>query len=312
MFLSKKKYVFQVHLTLEELISVPFLSSLLFVKVKLDSALSPLTYITKKYEVSNHTVRIFEQVMFHSKFTSKNDGLIQPLILHISIRRELMGGKSYEKLGYVNIDLSQYAGSGSSSQHFLLQNSNARSFNSILKVKILLKQIRGDSCFKIANPKPLPLPRILDVNSLFHQDIYCYPPDNDFGPFEYLPNPSISFISRMQTPNSNVLPLNRTDCLSPSGCFDNSDIVGCSLHGTDSSTSGSDASRESFRNKRLSTIDHPSERVSSSRISAVNVVEQIVRRESPHHPTCSTEIESICLLTLDKSGIPTLTSTRMK
>ena len=305
MFKSKKRYVFQVHFTLDELISIPFLSSLFFVKVKLASPLSPVSFISKKYEVSNHTIKILEQIIFYSKFSSKNDGVIQPLILHISIRRELMGGKSYEKLGYVNIDLSQYAGSGSSSQHFLLQNSDARSFNSILKVKILLKQISGDSCFKIAHQKSI-LPRILEDNFLLHQDIYYYP---DISPFDHFHNPS--FKSRMQTPNSEVLTINKANFFSPSRCIDLSDIVVSPCHGADSSTSSSDSSREYSRNKRLSTIDHPSERVSSSRISAAIVVEQIVNRESPHHTTFLNEIESKCVLTLDKTGIPTLTSSRM-
>ena len=305
MFQSKKRYVFQVQLTLEELISVPFLSSLLFVKVKLASPLSPVNFLTKKYEVSNHTVRIFEQIIFYSKFTSKNDGILQPLILHISIRRELSGGKSYEKLGYVNIDLSQYAGSGSSSQHYLLQNSNARSFNSILKVKILLKQVSGDSCFKIAHPKQI-LHRILNEDSLVHQEVYCYPLSvNDSGPFHRLSNSSIPFLTSKKTPNTEEFSLHKEIIFSPNRCIDLSDIE------VEPSTSGSDLSREYYRNKRLSTIDHPSERVSSSRISAINVVEQIVNRESPPHNTHSNEIDSKCVLTLDKTGILTLTSARI-
>lgn len=295
---TKKKLVFEVSFCIEELLSIPFLSSLLYAKVKLVSPFSNFKYQTKKYQVCNHAVRINELIIFISKILTKSDGTIQPLLLHVSIRRELLGGKSFEKLGYVHIDLAQYAGSGNSSQHYLLQNSHSRSFNSILKVKILLKQISGDPCFKVGLVKPVAAPRLIHDNQLKCSD----------------------FAQLKVVPQQNTLPDNPiTDYTSlpqfyfiddPSPISSDSVISSFPFHIQWPCIIDSEIDTKVIRKKRLSTIDHPSERVFSSRISATNVVEDIVNRESPRHSICSDQFVAKCLLNLDKTGMLTLTNTK--
>ncbi|KAI6659601.1 hypothetical protein LOD99_14524 [Oopsacas minuta] len=301
----KKKFNFQVKLTIEELLSIPFLSSLIYVKVKLLSSLSAFSYQTKKYEVSNHTVRIYEHLSFDSKTLAKSDGVIQPLLLHISIRREMMGGKSYEKLGYVNIDLTQYAGSGISSQHYLLQNSHSRSINSILKVRIFLQQISGDPCYKVCVPKPLPVPRTIEDNSVISWDIFSPTSITDSSqPFQ-LNNTYNSIIPEHQTNlNSGIQSADEPTLSSKDSNISTFPIK------IQYPIIHSEFDTIPIRTKRLSTIDHPSERVYLSRISAENVVEQIFSRETPQYMTCSPQYVSKCLLNLDKTGTLTLISTK--
>ena len=55
------------------------------------------------------------------------------------------------QLGYVKINLAEYAGSGDTQRKYLLESYNERLHkpdNSILKVKISLKQTSGDVVFK--------------------------------------------------------------------------------------------------------------------------------------------------------------------
>ena len=301
---SKKKLVFEVSFCIEELLSIPFLSSLLFAKVKLVSPFSNFKYQTLKYQVCNHTVQINEHIFFTSKILSKSDGALQPLLLHISIRRELLGGKSFEKLGYVHIDLAQYAGSGKSCQHYLLQNSHSRSFNSILKVKILLKQISGDPCFKVGTIKPVAVPRLLNENQLN---------DQDFAQLKFLSQQNtiadVSNHSDASTTSYNSLSQFYV-IDDPSPIVSDSIISSFPFHIQWPCIIDSEFDTRVIRTKRLSTIDHPSERVFSSRISATNVVEDVVNRESPQHSVGSDQYVSKCLLNLDKTGMLTLTNTK--
>ena len=58
---------------------------------------------------------------------------------------------SSNQLGYVKINLAEYAGSGDTQRKYLLESYNERVHkpdNSILKVKISLKQTSGDVVFK--------------------------------------------------------------------------------------------------------------------------------------------------------------------
>lgn len=65
--------------------------------------------------------------------------------------QEIKGGKSYQKLGFVDVNLSEFAGTGFSSQRFLLEgyDSKKRLDNSLLKVNICMTLLSGDPCFKV-------------------------------------------------------------------------------------------------------------------------------------------------------------------
>lgn len=77
-------------------------------------------------------------------------GVLDPCQLRISIRKEMKGGRSYYKLGFIDLNLAEYAGSGETSRRFLLEgyDSRHRLDNSLLRVGIKLHMVSGDIVFK--------------------------------------------------------------------------------------------------------------------------------------------------------------------
>ena len=69
----------------------------------------------------------------------------------LSILQELKGGRSYQKLGFADVNLAQYAGAGRTMKHCLLDgyDSKRRQDNSMLKVVINTQLLCGDPCFKV-------------------------------------------------------------------------------------------------------------------------------------------------------------------
>jgi len=61
-------------------------------------------------------------------------------------KKETNGGKNYEKIGKVIIDLAECAGSKFIKRKFLLLKSR---LNSTLEVSISMRQIAGDPTFKV-------------------------------------------------------------------------------------------------------------------------------------------------------------------
>lgn len=65
--------------------------------------------------------------------------------------QEEKGGRTYQKLGFVDIDLAQFAGCGMTTRRYLLEGYNEkkhRQDNSTLKVQIDCTLITGDPLFK--------------------------------------------------------------------------------------------------------------------------------------------------------------------
>lgn len=311
----RKRFLFQIEITLQDLESIPFLSGQIFAKVKLVEPFSRFICKTKKFEITNHTAIFNDKIAFRSKFIANRDGYLLPVILRISFRRETLGGKSYDKIGYVNIDLSQHAGSICPSQHYLIQNTDSRSFNSIFCVLIVMKQIEGDSCFKITHNDPLPINYDYNaINSFNINDnisekkfpalsnnghisrLSGYSSNDDEYKTEKLSSPHYE---SKEYPEHILLQPHHTSCYGNTfqniSHFKYDDIL-------------TNFASDSVRNKRLSTIDHPSERVSSSRIKAENVVDQLVY-EGTHSISTRTFTnldDRRYALVLDNNGLPTL------
>lgn len=74
------------------------------------------------------------------------------LTVDIYISQEVKGGRSYQKLGFADLNLAEFAGSGSTLRRCLLEgyNTRHRQDNSILKVTILMTLLSGDPCFKVS------------------------------------------------------------------------------------------------------------------------------------------------------------------
>lgn len=150
-FMSRrKKYKFHVCFDLEELSSVPFVSGILFAKIRLLDGGS-YSELSERKEVHNHCVKWNKKFTFECKMTgSASTGILDPCYCRVSVRKELKGGKSYQKLGFADVNLSEFAGSGSIQRKFLLEgyDSKHRQDNSTLKVTMVVSLLSGDPVFK--------------------------------------------------------------------------------------------------------------------------------------------------------------------
>ncbi|KAK3796991.1 hypothetical protein RRG08_055049 [Elysia crispata] len=148
---KKKKFKFQVQLSLEELASVPFVSGVLFAKVRLNDGGS-FTDISPRVEIYNNQVKWHSNFEFPCKMTaSMANGVLDPCFVRISVRKELKGGRSQQKLGYVDLNLAQFAGGGRQSKRYLLEayDTKNRQDNSNIKIGVELSLISGDPVFKV-------------------------------------------------------------------------------------------------------------------------------------------------------------------
>ncbi|KAL6463753.1 hypothetical protein MHYP_G00281440 [Metynnis hypsauchen] len=149
--MKKKKFKFQVHFTLEELTAVPFVNGMLFCKIRLleggDFAIS-----SSRQEVQENCVRWRKKFSFVCKLSANpNTGVLDPCICRVSVRKELKGGKTFSKLGFADLNMAEFAGSGSTVRCCILEGydtKNTRQDNSILKVTIGMTLLSGDPCFK--------------------------------------------------------------------------------------------------------------------------------------------------------------------
>ncbi|KAJ6658420.1 hypothetical protein lerEdw1_020124 [Lerista edwardsae] len=82
---------------------------------------------------------------------SATSGVLDPCICRVSVRKVKKGGKAYAKLGFADLNLAEFAGSGNTTRRCLLEGydtKNTRQDNSILKVLISMQLMSGDPCFK--------------------------------------------------------------------------------------------------------------------------------------------------------------------
>lgn len=149
--IKKKKFKFQVHFTLEELAAVPFVNGVLFCKVRLVDG-GDFTASSSREEVQQNCVHWGKKFSFVCKMSANPiTGVLDPCICRVSVRKELKGGKTYSKLGFADLNISEFAGSGSTVRCCILEGydtKNTRQDNSILKVTIGMTLLSGDPCFK--------------------------------------------------------------------------------------------------------------------------------------------------------------------
>ncbi|XP_076873477.1 EEIG family member 2 [Brachyhypopomus gauderio] len=148
--MKKKKFKFKVDFELDELSSVPFVNGVLFCKVRLlDGGFSEES---TRETVQANCVRWRKRFSFPCKMSGNaGTGALDPCVCRVSVRKELKGGKTYAKLGFADLNLAEFAGSGSTTRRCLLEGydtKNTRQDNSILKVVISTQLMSGDPCFK--------------------------------------------------------------------------------------------------------------------------------------------------------------------
>lgn len=148
--MKKKRFKFKVDFDLEELSSVPIVNGVLFCKVRLlDGGFAEES---SREPVQANCVRWKKKFSFICKMSANaGTGVLDPCVCRVSVRKELKGGKTYAKLGFADLNLSEFAGSGSTVRRCLLEGydtKNTRQDNSILKVVITTQLMSGDPCFK--------------------------------------------------------------------------------------------------------------------------------------------------------------------
>ncbi|XP_059357289.1 EEIG family member 2-like [Carassius carassius] len=148
--MRKKRFKFKVDVELEELSSVPYVNGVLFCKVRLTDG--GFTDESSREPVLVNCVKWKKRFSFLCKMSANaGTGVLDPRVFRVSVRKELKGGKTFAKLGFADLNLAEFAGSGSTTRHCLLEGyntKNTRQDNSILKVIISMQLMSGDPCFK--------------------------------------------------------------------------------------------------------------------------------------------------------------------
>ncbi|TNN67824.1 Protein FAM102B [Liparis tanakae] len=137
---KKKRFKFKVDFDLEELSSVPFVNGVLFCKIRLLDG--GFTEESPRNPVQANCVHWRKRFSFVIKMSANTGtGVLDPCFCRVSVR----------KLGFADLNLSEFAGSGSITRRCLLEGydtKNTRQDNSILKVVITTQLMSGDPCFK--------------------------------------------------------------------------------------------------------------------------------------------------------------------
>lgn len=147
--MGKKKYIFQVCLELVELSNVALRNEFIFVKIRQKNG-GKLNYLSSKSEVREHKVTWNEKINFKCKTQANaSTGILNECHLRFSVRKETRLGGT-RKLGFVDVNLSEYAGCGRQNGRYLLEGytSLTRLDNSIIKFFIDMQLISGDPLFK--------------------------------------------------------------------------------------------------------------------------------------------------------------------
>lgn len=109
-------------------------------------------FLIRSEEVKNHTVKWDQTFPFLCKMSANaSTGILDPCIVRISVRKESKGGRSYNKLGFIDLNLAEFAGSGLTSRRCLLEgyDTKQRNDNSMLRVTIRMHMLSGDILFKV-------------------------------------------------------------------------------------------------------------------------------------------------------------------
>uniref|UniRef100_A0A915IZ68 C2 NT-type domain-containing protein n=1 Tax=Romanomermis culicivorax TaxID=13658 RepID=A0A915IZ68_ROMCU len=153
--MKKKKFKFMVDFSLIDLNNVPYVNAVLFTKIRLLEGGGSFSQLSPRVSVVNHHIRWNKSFQFSCRITScPQTGVLEPRICRVSIRKELKGGKSYQKLGFCDINLSEYAGTGVTgmTRSYLLEgydSGHQRQDNSILTVNITMTLQSSDPFFRV-------------------------------------------------------------------------------------------------------------------------------------------------------------------
>nr|CAG8583241.1 13523_t:CDS:2 [Entrophospora candida] len=115
-----RKVDFDIEITIEELLNVPLITGLYYVKWKFKQG---------RYKIRNSVQLVIGK-----------DNFLLPCELHLSIKQVLNGGKEVSNIGRLKINLSEYVGFTIITRHYLLHESK---INSTLKKTQIFNGIAG-------------------------------------------------------------------------------------------------------------------------------------------------------------------------
>ncbi|XP_026109435.1 protein FAM102B-like [Carassius auratus] len=170
--MKKKRFKFKVDVELEELSSVPYVNGVLFCKVRLtDGGFSDES---SREPVLVNCVKWKKKLSFLCKMSANaGTGVLDPCVFRVSVRKELKGGKTFAKLGFADLNLAEFAGSGSTTRRCLLEGyntKNTRQDNSILKLIISMQLMSGDPCFKTPPSTAMTIGFPGETETCLHED----------------------------------------------------------------------------------------------------------------------------------------------
>uniref|UniRef100_A0A915PL66 C2 NT-type domain-containing protein n=1 Tax=Setaria digitata TaxID=48799 RepID=A0A915PL66_9BILA len=152
-FLKRRGYKFHVDLELLNLSDVPLVNAVLFAKVRLLNG-GAFEGVTERVQVLNHSANWNSHFTFSCRIAPDPlTGVLERCACRISLRKEQKGGKSYSKLGFVDINLAQFAASGTEgiTRSYLLDGYgiNQRQDNSRILIKVTMSHQSADPIFKV-------------------------------------------------------------------------------------------------------------------------------------------------------------------
>uniref|UniRef100_A0AC35TTU3 C2 NT-type domain-containing protein n=1 Tax=Rhabditophanes sp. KR3021 TaxID=114890 RepID=A0AC35TTU3_9BILA len=158
-FIKRKLMIlkFTATIQVQELADTSLLSGSLFARLKLNEN-GKIREETEHKEVMNHKVEWAKSFEFPLKIsTDPATGILDKCIMKVSVQRETKGGKNARKLGFVDINLSEFAGSGSEGllKSYLLDGygGDHRQDNSRIYVKVTMTHHSADPIFKVPSPQ---------------------------------------------------------------------------------------------------------------------------------------------------------------
>ena len=148
--MTKKRFKFQVTVLIDELNAVPFVTGVLYCKLRLKNG--TYTDSTARVKVENHCVYWRQRFEFSCKMSADpSTGILDSCVARLSVRKEVRGGRSSNKIGFVDLNLAEFAGSNQTCRHCLLEgyDDKNRLDNSILKIVVGMQLLSGDPLFKV-------------------------------------------------------------------------------------------------------------------------------------------------------------------
>ncbi|CAM2715223.1 unnamed protein product [Rotaria socialis] len=151
-FNRKRRHTFDVDIKVERVLSLPYASGKFFFKIRLLNGGNHVYTCHERFEVHENKVEFNLSDHFSAKMTSRIDNFtLDHCYCRISIRKEGRAGRSYEKIGYYDLDLASVAGTGDESKACLLngyKQINSSPSNAYLEIRMKLTVLEGDHIFR--------------------------------------------------------------------------------------------------------------------------------------------------------------------